>query len=421
MTGRPFRSRANRPPSLNLSFSGDSSASASASSSPRASSRKSSSPEPESEEEASSSRSMLRRRLSTNKHHSAARRPLSMTMGPYCPQRPSLADVLSNTAPPPYTLSAFMAYLSQNHCLETLEFTMDASRYRKHYDALVGKAAPASPPPSDGAAYVRMLWQKLLDAYIMPNGPREVNLPCTVRDRILSFPCDGAAPPPDVLDPAIDIVTELMEESVLMPFLNECAAMAAAPVCSSFHPEAARGGSDDSLHLRGSLDDRLFRRRAPPLPPHRDPSPPLPFDLYYAPHPTSQSYSPGDARGPECRRNTAAAAPFSTGLGWISSASASAPAHGYRHSTHFMSNSWASSSMGSMVEDSGISTTTSSAGTPMTPPTTPPMSEHDAVSVSSAGGSPKLGRIEEKGLGWKKITTGMGRGLVWGKKKRIDG
>ncbi|KAK2071499.1 hypothetical protein P8C59_005918 [Phyllachora maydis] len=49
---------------------------------------------------------------------------------------PSLADILANAAPPPWTLSAFTAYLSQNHCLETLEFTMDADRYQTAYNTI---------------------------------------------------------------------------------------------------------------------------------------------------------------------------------------------------------------------------------------------------------------------------------------------
>ena len=34
-----------------------------------------------------------------------------------------------------------MAYLSQNHCMETLEFTMDADRYRAAYSKLLGPDA----------------------------------------------------------------------------------------------------------------------------------------------------------------------------------------------------------------------------------------------------------------------------------------
>src|SRR5271156_743550 len=113
-------------------------------------------------------------------------RPLTfIPSGPYLPRRPTLQEVLADSAPPPWTLSAFMAYLSRNHCLETLEFTMDASRYRKHYNSMAD-SHPGTPisPASEGCDYVKMLWQKLLDAYIAPNGAREVNLPSNVRDRL---------------------------------------------------------------------------------------------------------------------------------------------------------------------------------------------------------------------------------------------
>lgn len=62
-------------------------------------------------------------------------RPLTVAIptmgahGPYCPRRPNLREILANTSPPPWTLAAFMAYLSNNHCLETLEFTMDSGRF----------------------------------------------------------------------------------------------------------------------------------------------------------------------------------------------------------------------------------------------------------------------------------------------------
>jgi hypothetical protein len=94
---------------------------------------------------------------------------------PQC-RKPNLAEILANTAPPPYTLSSFMAFLSQNHCLENLEFTMDASRYRKHYSKMVNRH-PGSPisPLSDECTYVLMLWRRLIDAYIRESGPREVS------------------------------------------------------------------------------------------------------------------------------------------------------------------------------------------------------------------------------------------------------
>ncbi|RFU32660.1 hypothetical protein B7463_g3637, partial [Scytalidium lignicola] len=141
--------------------------------------------------------------------------------GPYCTRRPTLREVLADKLLPPWTLSAFTQYLSQNHCLETLEFTMDASRYGKHYQAIIDQDAhtPLSLQTPD-YAYVQMLWQKLLDAYIAQNSPREVNLLSEVQDELISLPNTCIPPHPSHLDQAVKIVYDLMDESVLVPFLN---------------------------------------------------------------------------------------------------------------------------------------------------------------------------------------------------------
>ncbi|KAI1815042.1 regulator of G protein signaling superfamily [Poronia punctata] len=128
---------------------------------------------------------------------------------------PTLQDILSNTAPQPWTLSAFMAYLSQNHCLETLEFIMDAERYRAtHLQALQGQSY-------FGTDYMCEIWDKIIGAYIMPGAPREVNIPSPVRDHLLGLAFTTATPPdPSELDEAVRIVRELMNDSVLVPFLE---------------------------------------------------------------------------------------------------------------------------------------------------------------------------------------------------------
>ncbi|EDU47145.1 conserved hypothetical protein [Pyrenophora tritici-repentis Pt-1C-BFP] len=113
--------------------------------------------------------------------------PLSVSIPKNIPsphgRKPNLSEILNNTAPPPYTLTSFMAFLSQNHCLENLEFTMDASRYRKHYSKMVNRH-PGSPisPLSDECAYVLMLWRRLIDAYIRESGPRESAHPTMSHD-----------------------------------------------------------------------------------------------------------------------------------------------------------------------------------------------------------------------------------------------
>lgn len=129
------------------------------------------------------------------------------------PRMPSLHEILTDSAPHPYTLGAFMAYLSQNHCLETLEFTMEAERYRQAH-------SQSQHCLQDSGDHICGLWQKLIQAYIQPYGSREVNLPAHVRDHLLSLPCGPQPPHPSELDDAVRIIYELMSDSVLVPFVE---------------------------------------------------------------------------------------------------------------------------------------------------------------------------------------------------------
>ncbi|KAK1761300.1 hypothetical protein QBC47DRAFT_428646 [Echria macrotheca] len=175
-----------------------------------------------------------------------ASRPPSMALMPLAPAAtsptspPSLRDILSNKAPPPYTLGAFMAFLSQNHCLETLEFTMDADRYRAAHAEILQRPGGMS----DANEHVCSLWQKLMHAYILPCGYREVNLPAHVRDRLLSLPATPMPPDPSELDEAVTIVYELMNDSVLGPFL----ASVASP-----SPEAMDEDEQEAKHVRSRI------------------------------------------------------------------------------------------------------------------------------------------------------------------------
>jgi hypothetical protein len=311
-------------------------------------------------------------------------RPLSLAIpaGPYCPRKPTLQDVLANTAVPPWTLSAFMAYLSQNHCLETLEFTMDAKRYKKHYREMAGKD-PLTPlsPQSPECEYVRMLWTKLLDAYIVPNGPREVNLPSQVRDHLVSLPCTYTPPDPSELDEAVKIIYELMDDSVLVPFLNSVGP--ARSSASHISPWA----SDDSMadtYMAGSLDERS-------LSPAR------------ARRSRTESPSAGDADS--ISHSYTNLSPRVSHQSHLSAALS----RGTRLSAHISGSTHTSSSElpDILTDDSNDSPSPSgSALEPMTPPNTPPTS-NIAFSEASPGTSPKTGR-GDSGSGWKKIGSKFG-------------
>ncbi|RYO86504.1 hypothetical protein DL766_003051 [Monosporascus sp. MC13-8B] len=258
---------------------------------------------------------------------------------------PPLSDILSNTAPPPWTLGAFMAYLSQNHCLETLEFVLDADRYRTAHGHLAQSCRTLG--VEDGTRRICSLWRKIIDAYIMPCAPREVNLPAPVRDRLLELRCTSSGPPdPSELDEAVQIVHELMNDSVLVPFLE------------SVTPAMTESRVDEDIQ-----DSRQGRSRLR-----------IPRDATSSVDEASQS--PKAAFLPLLGINRGAGhRPRST-------------------STDF-------TEVGLATDDSSSPNSTP-AIEPITPPTTPPTSD------VTLGGSPNTFQKAISGNGWKKMGARLG-------------
>lgn len=149
---------------------------------------------------------------------------------------PTLIEILLDAAPPPWTLSAFTAFLSQNHCMETLEFTLDLQRYAAAYDQVYA----CSPVDPAATAHLCTLWDKLMQVYIVPCSPREVNIPSRVRDRLLRFPGQPEPPHPRELEEAGRIIHELMNDSLLVPFLESVSPMNLDAAASSANPSSSR-------------------------------------------------------------------------------------------------------------------------------------------------------------------------------------
>lgn len=338
-------------------------------------------------------------------------RPLSVAIpksgdvqGPYCPRRPGLREILANTSPSPWTLTAFMAYLSNNHCLETLEFTMDAGRYRKHYQKMMSRATPGGGPPAKDREFVQALWQRLVDAYIRPNGSREVNLPSDVRDPILNLEFDSLPPAPDKLDSAVTKIYELMEESVLVPFLNSAYPQTAHPTVASCPYDT----SDESIPMTArAYEDRsaVSRRNRH----SRRPSPPK-----SAVEPYSHSYS-----SPSVMNRKSAPSTLTTSLNKARfsaklSTSTSSPAAPVSTSGNIdtmasLSENASSSGSGSgpgMTDDGG-STDSPTGESPMTPPTSPPMSDASPKRDSGMLGWKKLGRLSGMKVGKRQSKNGL--------------
>jgi hypothetical protein len=349
----------------------------------------------------------------------APSRPLSVAIprtspfsasGSYCPRRPNLSEILANSSPPPWTLSAFMAYLSQNHCLETLEFTMDSSRYRKHYNKMAGRSPTGEiVVGTEDCIYVASLWQKLLEAYIVPNGPREVNIPSNVREGLIAHSNVELPPHPSVLETAVQKVFELMEESVLVPFLN------------SFYPQTAHPGSNDNSRNTStedvstgsrSYDDRAMYRRARK---QRKSSPPLSSSMSTSMSmsmPVSAPAVPNRSSAPSTFTQFARTLSHSTRqISHTSSHSISARTSGSAVLSPWSSNqsesghSPADMSAGGLTDDTSASSP-SGFGEPMTPPTTPPQCDYG--SPASVGTPNGFGPRKDTGSAWKKMRSSFG-------------
>jgi hypothetical protein len=306
--------------------------------------------------------------------------PMLTTTAPFCPRRPNLREILANTAPAPWTLAAFMAYLSNNHCLETLEFTMDAGRYKKHYHRMMNKAPVPGEPTCQDAGYVKELWHRLMEAYIQPNGSREVNLPSQVRDPILTHKSSNTLPPePTVLEPAVAKTYELMEESVLVPFLNSVYPQSPAPVSPYYSSNSNESVSDEK--------SRFGRRHR-----HSSRGSPPPLSASSSEGFSASSYSPPSSMS--LRKSTPSA--LTTALtrhrfsAKLASPTTSAPPLS-------MSAAFTSSASDAIYSGPGLTDDSASSGSPinecpMTPPVTPPMSD--------ISGSPRMHR--DSGT-WKKL------------------
>lgn len=309
-------------------------------------------------------------------------------------RKPNLSEILANTAPPPYTLTSFMAFLSQNHCLENLEFTMDASRYRKHYSKMVNRH-PGSPisPLSDECAYVLMLWRRLIDAYIRESGPREVNLPAEVRDNLLSLSDSYVPPHPSSLDEAVAKIYELMEESVLVSFLNSVSPQSAHPTMSVASYDSISRSSTRSYEERSHGS----RHQQPQSASHQRASAP-------------SSLTTGFMQARPFSHSRFHSQPTSTG-----------PPLAPRVTSGYTSGSDA------LTDDTGSTGSPSGMSDPLTPPGTPPMSDYpmgDFHQVYHENGSPsgtpspRHSRGEHNGIAsatrdsWKRVSS-----KLWPKKK----
>lgn len=132
--------------------------------------------------------------------------------------RPKLDDLLDDKAPYPYTLSALIAFLSKSHCLEILEFVLEARRYRGSFQR-VGD--------HNSRRTLHLQWQRILQMYIVSGAQREINISDDIRDDLVATELkktkqEDYPPDPALLDTALQEMRDLLHDSLLLPFLRSC-------------------------------------------------------------------------------------------------------------------------------------------------------------------------------------------------------
>lgn len=158
-------------------------------------------------------------------------------------KRPTLDDILADRSPPPWTFKAFDRYCQHNLCSENLHFVLDAGLYTKVYKEWREEFPEDN---EEAAADPRMaqlmgIWKRLMRDYITRNAPKEINLPASVRDQLANIPEAEVPPDSKVLRLSVEKVRELMEESILLSFLND---------------KLPQTHSDENLNLRVGIQER---------------------------------------------------------------------------------------------------------------------------------------------------------------------
>lgn len=304
--------------------------------------------------------------------------------------RPTLDDVLNGRAPAPYTLTAYTAFLSAQHCLETLDFVTEAKNYAAKYDELAAQyhGMPMTTETADGFE-LQQDWIRIMDVFVKPGAPREINLPAEERDDMVDEPIEPKPPKPEALEPAVRRMRDLMSDSIFIPFCNSVKAPPHAATYNALsdivHPNYA-----DPMAL--TYDDRNAARERRSKPSQRR-----------SPAPTSSGFQP--SRSPPQTTNKSSA--LTSGLNRNSNP---------RLTTHASNTSNTSESAMTDNSVSGGSSYRADLDSNLSPPLTPPTSDIPQSQGPSYGSMPyppgaKPFRTESKG--WKNM--GM---KIFGNKKR---
>lgn len=330
-------------------------------------------------------------------HEHSTPRPISMVSkkdpsGIFSPHyRPTLDDVLNNRAPSPYTLAAYTAFLSQQHCLETLEFVTEAKNYTTKYEEFTAASEePLTTESSEGFELMQE-WTRIMDVYLKPGAPREINLPAEERDDLIEEPYEPNPPKPEALNPAVQRMRDLMSDSIFIPFCNSVKTVSHASTYNALSNVNRSSTFSDTTPM--TYDERNSASRRPQQSRRRSP-------------PASSTFQPSRSPPQTSSRSSALTSALNR------------PSGGTRLSQNLTNTSRKSES--ALTDDSGTGEQRASdPESVMSPPLTPPTSDLTQSQSSTSNPSiyshaSKVSRSERNDSGgWKRM--GM---KIFGNKKK---
>lgn len=131
--------------------------------------------------------------------------------------RTTLDDILSDQSSGSYSYNALLDFLTQGHCMETLDFISDAKLYRNTY-TLYSISVDNCDLIRD-TTLVAQQWKRLISTYVFPESPCQINFPDHIREQLFEPGDPIVSPPnPERLDLAIDYAYEIITEDALVPF-----------------------------------------------------------------------------------------------------------------------------------------------------------------------------------------------------------
>lgn len=165
--------------------------------------------------------------------------------------RPTLHDVLHNLAPSPYNLGAFERFLKSQHCVEILYFTLAIAAYKDSHDVLSNcRCAHWTANERRRLKETQGRWRDLIDRFVSSNASHQVNLPGTVREKLLEedryVDTNDPPPEPEMLQEAECAVIEMLSD-VFPQFLERAAASPYLAKSSSFGFESSGSGTPTSV------------------------------------------------------------------------------------------------------------------------------------------------------------------------------